>query len=192
MKELRVANLNIEQREAGSSSLVLVGTPIVFDTPTVINDPAGSYTEIIERRALDGADLSDVRLLVNHDSNRIPLARTPKTMTLTVTPNGLQMRAELADTSEAKSVYEAIKRGDLSGMSFCFTVGDDSFDIGTKTRIIHKINKLYECSVVNFPAYPQTSVEARSKLDYYAQRAALIKQTKLLANNILRLRTYYI
>ncbi len=165
MKEIRTAEIRATEPTAdGKDTLVIVGTPIVFDTPTTIHDPAGDYIEIIKRGALDKADLADSRLLVNHDLSRIPLARTPKTMQFTVTDKGLEMRAELPDTEEAKSAYTAVKRGDLTGMSFAFTVpdGGDSYDPATNTRTISKIAKVYEVSLVNFPAYPEASAEARS------------------------------
>jgi len=165
MKELRICEIRAEA-PAGTKSLVLDGMPIVYDKPTTINDPAGAYSEIIRRGALDDADISDVRLLYNHDLNKVPLARTPKTMQLKVTPAGLQMTASLPDTEEARSVHTAVGRGDLNGMSFAFKVpaGGDRYDPATRTREIFKIEKVLECSVVPFPAYPQTSVEARAAM----------------------------
>ena len=168
MKEIRVADINAKKRsieglaEPGKE-LVLYGIPIVFDVPTVINDANGQYNEVIARGALDYADLADSRLLYNHDFSKIPLARTPKTMQLSITDKGVEMRAVLADTEDAKSVYTAVERGDLSGMSFAFKVpeGGDTYDRLTNTRTIHRIDKIYEVSVVPFPAYAQTSVEAR-------------------------------
>lgn len=165
MKEIRTAEIRATEPTAdGKDALVIVGTPIVFDTPTTIHDPAGDYIEVIKRGALDDADLTDSRLLVNHDLSRIPLARTPKTMKFKITDKGLEMRAELPDTEEAKAVYTAVKRGDLTGMSFAFTVpdGGDSYDAKTNTRTITKIAKVYEVSLVSFPAYPTASAEARS------------------------------
>ena len=165
MKEIRLAEVRATEPTAdGKDALIIVGTPIVYDTPTTINDLLGSYTEVIKRGALDEADLTDSRLLVNHDLNRIPLARTPKTMQFNITDKGLEMRAELPDTEEARTAYTAVKRGDLTGMSFAFTVpdGGDSFDAKTNTRTITKIAKVYEVSLVNFPAYPTASAEARS------------------------------
>ena len=171
MKELRVTKLMAETRAEGAAehkALVLTGMPIVFDTPTVIHDPfIGDYTEIIERSALDGVDLNDTRLLYNHDLQKVPLARAPKTMQLNVTEKGVEMRAELADTEDAKAVYTAVERGALDGMSFGFKVpvGGDSFDRETNTRTIHNIEKIYEVSVVAFPAYSTTSVEARAAME---------------------------
>lgn len=183
MKEIRTAEIRATD-PAGSDALILEGTPIVFDSPAEIASPAGSYIEVIEARALDGVDLSDVRLLYNHNADKVPLARTPKTMQLSVTPAGVKMRAALPDTAEARSVYEAVKRGDLSGMSFAFTVpeGGSTFDAATNTRTISRINKVYECSVVAFPAYPETSVEARAQM----QNAQAKQKLKIMCNQILK------
>lgn len=188
MKEYRVAKISTETRAEGaaaSNALVLTGMPIVFDTPTTINDVSGGYTEIIERGALDNADLADTRLLYNHDTNRVPLAKAPKTMELKVTDQGLEMRAVLADTEASRSVYTAVERGDLDGMSFAFKVpeGGDTYDRATNTRRIRTIEKVYEVSVVAFPAYPQTSVEARAALTSLSSKerdSVLIKCNKIL------------
>jgi|SRR5690554_1211138 len=166
MKELRIAEIRAEA-PAGVEGLVLTGRPVIYDQPTVIKDKFGEYTEVIRRGALEGADLSDTRLLYNHDLSKIPLARSPKTMRFKLDPAGLTMTAELPETEEGKSVYTAVKRGDLSGMSFAFKVpkGGSHFDAKANTRTITKIEKIYECSIVPFPAYPQTSVEARAAIE---------------------------
>lgn len=186
MKELRICDVRAEA-PAGAGSLVLEGVPIVYDKPTVIKDPAGEYTEIIRRGALDNADISDVRLLYNHDLNKVPLARTPKTMQLKITQEGLSMAAMLPDTEEARSVHTAVGRGDLSGMSFAFKVpaGGDRFDPETRTREIFKIEKVLECSVVPFPAYPQTSIEARAAMQTTVNRQqAIIACNKILLKEV--------
>lgn len=190
MKEIRLAEIRAEEA-AASQSLVLYGRAVVYDTPTTINDRnGGSYTEVIKAGALDGADLSDVRLFYNHDLNKVPLARTPKTMELKASAAGLDFKATLPDTNEARSVYEAVKRGDLSGCSFAMTVpdGGDSFDAATNTRTIYKIAKLYECSVVPYPAYPTTSVEARSAQAASLKRYKELRQAKILINQILEVK----
>lgn len=193
MKELRVAPIKAETRAdtaAAVESLILAGVPIVYDTPTTIHDQAGAYIEIIKRGALDGADLSDVRLLYNHNLGKLPLARTPKTMELKTSAAGLEMLATLPDTQEARAVYEAVKRGDLDGMSFAFTVpeGGDHYDAATNTRTIYKIAKVYECSVVPYPAYPQTSIEARSARAASLEQYTAKQAAKILINQILKVR----
>lgn len=189
MKETRIIEIRADA-PAGAESLILTGRPIVFDTPTVINDPAGKYIEIIKRGALDGADLSDVRLFYNHDTNKVPLARTPRTMRLMPTPAGMDMEATLPNTQDAKSVHEAVKRGDLTGMSFAFKVapGGDYYDASTNTRTITKIERVLECSIVPFPAYPTTSVEARSAQQNGKNRLEQIRACKILYNQIMKVR----
>ena len=192
MKEIRCSELRAAE-PTGESSLILTGRPIVYDQPTTIKAPFGDYIEIIQRGALDGADLSDIRLLYNHDMNKIPLARTPKTMSFALDSAGLTMRAELPNTEEGKSVYTAVKRQDLSGMSFAFKVpeGGSQFEAKTNTRTISKIEKVYEISIVPFPAYPQTSVEARAaiestwaKLKAPEREAAKIKVNQILKRSV--------
>lgn len=187
MKELRVCEIRAAAPAGAENRLIIEGMPIVYDQPTTIGDPAGAYQEVIKRGALDGADLSDVRLLYNHDLNKVPLARTPKTMQLTLDPAGLKMLATLPDTEEARSVHTAVRRGDLSGMSFAFKVpeGGDSYDRTTNTRTIYRIEKVYECSICPFPAYPQTSVEARAAITQ-AVNDPLREAAKIKINQILK------
>lgn len=181
MKEIRVCEIRAEAA-ADAGSLILEGMPIVYNQPTTINDPAGKFIEIIRAGALDGADLADARLLYNHDLTKVPLARTPKTMQFICDPAGLRMVATLPDTADAKSVYTAVQRGDLSGMSFAFKVpkDGDQYDPATNTREIFKIEKVYEVSIVPFPAYPQTSVEARTAMRPHFAKA---KQKAVIAAN---------
>lgn len=189
MKEIRTAEIRaLAPTAEGAESLIIEGEAIVFDTPTLITDCIGSYTEVIKRGALEGCDMADSRLLYNHDLSRVPLARTPKTMAFTVTEHGLQFRATLPDTSEARSVYESIKRGDITGCSFGFTVSNDgsNYDPATNTRTISKIDKLYEISVTPYPAYPSTSVEARSALQASKEHYRALQNLKIVCNTILR------
>ncbi|MGF3113130.1 HK97 family phage prohead protease [Facklamia sp. P9177] len=185
MKEIRISKIETENRNDDTKNMVLVGRPILYDIPTQIGEGNFAFTEVIQRGALDGVDLKDTRLLYNHDMNKVPLAKTPKTMQLELDQAGLKMVANLANTEESRSVYTAVERGDLSGMSFAFKVpeGGDSYNAETRTRTIHKIEKIYEVSVVPFPAYATTSVEARSAIDnlYSEERDDL----RIKLNNIL-------
>jgi HK97 family phage prohead protease len=87
-------------------------------------------------------------------------------MQFSVDDKGLHMRAVLPNTEEAKAVHTAVCRGDLTGMSFAFKVPKDGsfYNSKTNTRTITKIEKVYECSVVPFPAYQTTSIEARNQI----------------------------
>ena len=190
MKEVRTAE--IRANESADQAFNISGRPIVYDTPTTIHDVAGDYIEIIKRGALDQADLSDVRLLVNHDANKIPLARVPKTMSLEVDQAGLTFKATLPQTEAGKEAYEAVRRGDLQGMSFAFTVpeGGDEYDPRTNTRTIYRIAKVYECSIVSYPAYESTYVSTESRSARLAGQKDLDarKQAKILYNQIMKVR----
>ena len=193
MKEIRVAEIRANEPTAdGEKALILSGRPVVYDTPTLIKDISGSYIEIVERGALDNADLSDVRLLVGHDASKIPLARTPKTMSLQVDEGGLQIKATLPNTEAGREAYQAVERGDLRGMSYAFTVpeGGDSYDPKTNTRTIKRIAKVYECSLTAFPAYESTYVSAESR-DSRLLLCGLMQKTdeaKILINQIMKVR----
>jgi HK97 family phage prohead protease len=144
----------------------IVGVPIVFDRQTDL----GFYTEVIDRHALDNTDMKDVRFLVNHNTDMIPLARSRNnnansTMQMWVEEDGMHIRVNLdvERNSEAKSLYSAVDRGDVSGMSFMFSVDEDSWeglDTEMPKRTINSIGKIFEVSAVTFPAYEQTSIQA--------------------------------
>ena len=190
MKEVRIAEIRANSQGTAGEALILSGRPVVYGTPTTINDISGSYIEIIERGALDGADLSDVRLLVGHDASRIPLARTPKTMVLKRDDEGLTFEATLPNTEAGREAFEAVKRGDLRGMSYAFTVpeGGDEYDPESNTRTIKRIAKVYECSLTAFPAYESTYVSAESR-DSRLLLCGLMqsrKEAKILVNQILK------
>ena len=158
MKNTKQTQTRAYNVRAGEKPLVIEGTAIVFNQPAEM----GGYTERIAPGALDGVDLDGITLLVNHDGTGIPLARSPKTLALEVTAQGLEMRAELPDTEQGRAVYEAVKRSDLSQMSFAFDIAKQTFDEQKRECTIEKIAAVYEISVVNRAAYPQTNVQARN------------------------------
>lgn len=160
---------NLEIR--ATENRTLEGLAVVFNQPAKI----GTMTEVIHPDALRGVDLDGIVLITNHDGSGIPLARSPKTLALTVTDKGLEMRASLPDTEQARAVYEAVKRGDLSQMSFAFDIGTADIDAATQTRTITQISKVYEISIVNYAAYTQTYVEARNAQE--EEKATLICST---------------
>lgn len=160
----------------------LTGTPIVYNAMTNIG---GMFNEIIDRGALDNADLTDVAFLVNHDKSKLPLARSRRnnmnsSMQMMVDPNGMSIRVNLdtANNADARSLYSATKRGDIDGMSFAFIVdGEEWTDLDTKmpTRHIRSISKVMEVSAVTWPAYEQTTLEARDAEALDNAKAALEK-----------------
>src|SRR5699024_11536467 len=103
MKEKR--HINIRAEQDSDNNMLITGVPVVFNQATEINDPMGSYNEVIQRNALDGVDLTDTRLLYNHDLSTVPLAKAPKTMQLELRDDGLHMRSE-EHTSELQSRFD--------------------------------------------------------------------------------------
>ena len=167
-KEIRSFNFDVRAEQNEEHGNHLTGQPIVYNERTNL----GWYDEIIEDGALADTDLRDVRFLVNHNTDMIPLARsrnnnTNSTMQLEVVPGaGMNIRVDLdtENNAEAKSLYSAVTRGDISGMSFMFTVDADAWeDIETDhpTRRIRAISRVFEVSAVTFPAYEATSIQAR-------------------------------
>lgn len=164
--EIRSVETPDEQRK-----YTIKGIPVVYGSETVIG---GMFRERIEPGALDGTDLTDVLLFINHDTKKVPLARSRRntlnsTMRLTVDQsNGLVIEADLdvERNGEASALYSAIERGDMDGMSFAFRIKEatwEDLDSDLPLRRITKIDKIFEVSVVNFPAYSDTSIEvARS------------------------------
>ena len=155
-----------EETEAGN---IITGRPIVYNSRTDL----GWFDEIIEPGALNNTDLTDVRFLVNHDTSKIPLARSRRnngnsTMQLTTDNDGLGIRVTLdtENNSEARALYSAVQRGDISGMSFMFGIRDEEWedlDSDHPIRHIKDISTVVEVSAVTFPAYESTEINARSK-----------------------------
>lgn len=167
-KEIRAFNFDVRAEQNEEHGDFLTGQPIVYDERTDL----GWYDEIIDDGALEGSDLRDVRFLINHNTDMIPLARSRNnnvnsTMQLEIVPgSGLGIRVDLdtANNAESKGLYSAVKRGDISGMSFMFSVDEDRWeDVDSEhpTRHILKISKVFEVSAVTFPAYEATSIQAR-------------------------------
>lgn len=169
-KELESRSYLCEVRaEMTDRGAVLVGRPIVYNSRTDL----GYYDEIIEAGALDRTDLTDVRFLVNHDLSKIPLARSRRnngnsTMQLSIDAQGLAIRVllDVENNAEARALYSAVERGDITGMSFMFIVRDEEWenlDSEHPTRHIKDISTVVEVSAVTFPAYDSTEIQARSK-----------------------------
>lgn len=186
--ERRFNNCEVRAVPTESGSLI-TGRPIVYGSRTDL----GWFDEIIEPGALDQSDLTDVRFLVNHNTEMIPLARSRRnngnsTMTLTVVPEGLDMEAviDTENNATARELKSAIERGDLSGMSFMFSIDDEEWEdleSDHPTRHIRKIGSVVEVSGVTFPAYDATTINARSKEALESARKA-VETAKLEARSV--------
>lgn len=162
-----ICEVRAADREDGRS--IITGRPIVFGSRTDL----GWFDEIIDPGALDTTDLTDVRFLVNHDLSKIPLARSRRnngnsTMQLLTDAQGMQITAELdtENNAEARALYSAVQRGDITGMSFMFSIDAEEWEeleSDHPLRRIKTISSVVEVSAVTFPAYDATEINARSK-----------------------------
>ena len=171
-REVRFLQLMELRAEQNEQEYILEGYPVVFNQETDM----GSWREVIDPAAVgDGKVLRDVALMVGHDFGMIPLAhsrRNTENSTMQLTPDsyGVAMRAVLdtGNNPRAKEAYSAVNRGDISGMSFAFIVNEERWeDLDTEgkkpLRRITGFSKIFEVSLVAFPAYPGTSVQAASE-----------------------------
>ena len=190
-KEIRVFDFEVRAAVDEEHGHTLTGQPIVYNERTNL----GWYDEIIADGALAEADLRDVRFLVNHNTDMIPLARSRNnnansTMQMEVVEGkGMTIRVDLdtENNAEAKALYSAVERGDISGMSFMFRVdGEDWEDLESDhpTRTIRNISKVFEVSAVTFPAYEATSITARGLSDALESAKASLESAKAEARKI--------
>lgn len=192
MKEIRSFDFEVRAEQNEEHGSFLTGRPIVYEAKTNL----GWYDEIIARGALDGTDLRDVPFLVNHNTDMIPLARSrnnnaSSTMQMSVDEGGMEIRVDLdtENNAEAKSLYSAVSRGDISGMSFMFSVDEDGWeDLESEhpTRTIRAIGRVFEVSAVTFPAYEQTSIQARGLTDALESAKVSLESAKAEARKIER------
>ena len=187
-KETRAFNFEVRAEQNEEHGTFITGMPIVFGQETDM----GWYRESIDAEALMNTDLKDVRFLIGHNTSMIPLARSRNnnehsTMQMVVTDRGMEIRVDLdtENNAEARALYSAVKRGDMSGMSFMFTVDSDSWeDIDTENpkRTIMSIRKVFEVSAVAFPAYEGTNIQAAAEGDpLESVKASLESARKQLA-----------
>lgn len=169
-KEIRLANIsdfNIELRKSEgdeSGEMVIEGYAAVFDSETLIGSEDWGFYESIDRKAFEGANMKDVPLKYNH-SDAVPiLARTRnKSLELSVDEKGLFIRARLLDTQDCIDMYKRIKAGLIDKMSFAFTVKEEDVRKDkTPHRRIMRFDRIFDVSVVDTPAYDDTSIYARS------------------------------
>lgn len=190
-KELLKRSYSFEVRaEENEKGHIITGRPIVYNSRTDM----GYFDEIIDPGALNNTDLTDVRFLVNHDTNKIPLARSRRnngnsTMQLTVDNDGMGIWVTLdtENNAEARALYSAVQRGDISGMSFMFGVtGEtwDDLDTDHPTRHITDISFVLEVSAVTFPAYEATDINARDKAALDSARSALDRARQSQGNTL--------
>lgn len=182
--EVRKFTFKIRAENSETYGDHITGQPILYNSVTDL----GSFNEVIEVGALKNSDLKDVRFLVNHNIDMIPLARSRNnnensTMQMSVDESGMKIRVNLdtENNSEARSLYSAVKRGDIDGMSFMFTIDDDEWIDQKSEHPLHrikKIGKVFEVSAVTFPAYEEATISARSKAALDSVRSQLLDSSE--------------
>ena len=177
-KEIRKLDIQFRAEDTEDGKMEIKGYAAVFNSPETY-----SYTEVIDSKAFDESDMSDVVLRYNHNDSFMVLARTRnKSLELSVDEKGLYMDAKLQnDISEHKNIFNAIKSGLIDKQSFAFTVDEDEYDYETDTRTITKIGKVFDVSVVDQPFYNATDVSIARDIkndDFLKRREELRNQVE--------------
>lgn len=172
--------IEFKTRESETGDMYISGYFSVFNSEYEMWSGA---TESIDSGAFDDALSDDIRCLINHDTTLV-LGRTKnKTLQLSVDSSGLwgEVKINPKDT-DALNLYERVKRGDVDQCSFGFDILEEEFeDRGTSVHWTIKKVKLYEVSIVTFPAYEDTSVSARQKeIENLKKRDFELWKTKFL------------
>ena len=169
-REYRAFSVPLECREAEgeeAEQFIVEGYATTFNDPYRMFSFEGvDYFEEIDRDALTEADMSDVVFLYNHEG--MVFARISNdTLTVSANERGLYVRADLGKTTQSRQMYESIKAGNVTQMSWAFTIADsgDEYNEETHTRTIKRVAKVFDVSAVSFPANPSTDISARSYFD---------------------------
>ena len=164
-KETRFSSIETRNDDE-NKKMIVEGYAIVFDEETLIGDEERGFIEVIDKGALASTNMKDVPFKYNHNDVTLILARTRNgSLSLEVDEKGLKIRAELIDTTSNVDIYKSIVAGLLDKMSFAFTVKSQSWDRSGKIpkRTITAIDRLFDVSVVDLPAYDQTSIQASAR-----------------------------
>jgi len=172
-RDFRITGIETRQKEDGTDEYIIEGTPCVFNDETVLYQ--GKYyelREIIDSKAFDGADMSDVIFNFNH-CGRVYARTRNGSLALSVDGSGLHMIATLiSDDNGHAELYRDIKSGLIDKMSFAFICAEDKYEYiersegpNVEIRTVLKIKRLLDVSAVDIPAYDATSISARSAFD---------------------------
>ncbi|EZY60981.1 TPA: HK97 family phage prohead protease [Staphylococcus aureus] len=160
-KETRAGSV-VEIRSDDEKGMFIEGYALKFDT---WSENLGGFKETITKRALENADLSDVRCLVDHLPSQIIGRTTAGTLKLDIDDIGLKYRCRLPNTTFARDLYENMKLGNINQCSFGFMLNENGDEIrfdkddGIYKRTLTSISKLTDVSVVTYPAYKDTDVK---------------------------------
>lgn len=185
-REYRNFPLRLEVRAGEADETFRVtGYAATYEPYVLWKDGDVEYKEQIAPDAFDGADMSDVIFLYNHQG-MVYARKKNGTLQVAADSRGLKVDADLSTTEAARQMYESIRTGLIDQMSFAFTVREDSYDRETRTRTIRKFEKVYDVSAVSDPANPETDISAVSARDWLhgvmeAEKAERLERESRLA-----------
>lgn len=165
-REYRAMTLAVPDGEKRiASEFYVEGLATTFDSPYELWECDGiKYMEVIDRNALVGADMTDVIMQYDHEG-RVFARQSNGTLGIEPNDKGLFIFADLSRSVGAKELFEEIRGGLITKMSWAFTVAEESYDRDTHTRRILRVKKVYDVSAVSIPANSGTEISARSWLD---------------------------
>ena len=171
-----VSDLAIRAQEDGKPSRTITGYAAKFDT---WSEPVyGWFKETIDRGAFGKTDMSDVIMVFNHDISGILARSTSGTLKLSVDKVGLRFEFEAPETTLGNDMLELVRRGDISKCSFKFVVetdewryADDKNGLDYDERTVKAISRLYDVSLVTYPAYKDTEASVREHLEQRKKEA---------------------
>lgn len=162
---IQLPEMQFRAVEDEEQPFVVEGYATTYDDPYTLFEYDGiKYQEKIDRDALAGADMGDVIFLYNHEG-MVFARQSNGTLELSSDDRGLHVRADLSSTEDSRRMYESIKAGLVTQMSWAFTINAEEYDERTHTRTISSVKKVYDVSAVSIPANPNTDISARSYWD---------------------------
>lgn len=186
-RNLEIYQPQLEVRSVGEGFSEVDGLLVPFSSRSVIHDEFGSFGEVHQPSVVDDAFLQrvDCRLLINHSASgpALPLARTKSgTLKLSKAPEGIRIAAQLdtANSQLARDTVSSIKRGDTTGLSIGFIVAEDEWNTDFSERSITRYRDIVDASIVAYPAFKDTHVSARAKLNRDQRRRSLLGELDLL------------
>ena len=177
---------NQTQQKRMDSNFYVEGFATTFEPYELYEYEGVKYYEQIDRNAFIGADMSDVIMQYDH-AGRVLARQSNGSLIVEPNDDGLFICADLSNSSASKDLYEDITSGLVTKMSWAFTVAEDEYKRETRTRIIKRVNKVYDVSAVSIPANSDTLINARSFFDgvIEEEKQELLERRKQL----LRLKT---
>lgn len=191
-------SMQLRALDADSSPYTVEGYASTFEPYVLWSFDGVDYSERIMPGAFNAADLSDVIMQFDH-FGKVYARSSNGTLKVTVDEKGLKIRADLSSTEASKELFEEIRTGLITKMSFGFVVEEDHYDADTHTRVIDRIRKVYDVSAVSLPANEGTeigvstrswfdgAIEAAKQAERLAavelQKRRLLAKIKLLGGN---------